>query len=91
MKRFFVVFLLFVMLLTRDFTVASYYDAFYDADSMVTSIETPDCKQFVLPGCPRDLTPVCGTDSVTYANECTLCEKNREQSQNIQIKWRGPC
>ncbi|XP_068961138.1 serine protease inhibitor Kazal-type 2 [Petaurus breviceps papuanus] len=89
MKRFFVVFALFVMLLTEDFTVALSYDAFYGDD--VTSIIAPDCKQYATPGCPRDLNPVCGTDSLTYANECTLCEKNREQDKDIKIKWKGPC
>ncbi|XP_036618398.1 serine protease inhibitor Kazal-type 2 [Trichosurus vulpecula] len=89
MKLFFVMFPLFVMLLTVDFTVASSYDAFYGGDS--TSIITPNCKEYAIPGCPRDLNPVCGTDSLTYANECILCEKNREKGQDVQIKWRGPC
>ncbi|XP_074085461.1 serine protease inhibitor Kazal-type 2 [Macrotis lagotis] len=88
MKRFFVMFLLLGILLTTDFSVASAYN-YYDDD--MGSATVPDCKMYGTPGCPRDLNPVCGTDSVTYANECILCEKNRDQGQDIQIKWRGSC
>ncbi|XP_044536359.1 serine protease inhibitor Kazal-type 2 [Gracilinanus agilis] len=89
MKRLLVVFPLFVMLLIEDFTVVSSYDAFYDVDT--GAIIVPDCKIYGNPGCPRDLNPVCGTDALTYPNECSLCAKNRELGKDIQIKWRGFC
>uniref|UniRef100_A0A5F8G853 Kazal-like domain-containing protein n=1 Tax=Monodelphis domestica TaxID=13616 RepID=A0A5F8G853_MONDO len=54
-------------------------------------VSLPDCKMYGNPGCPRDLNPVCGTDSLTYPNECSLCEKSREQGKDIQIKWKGFC
>ncbi|XP_007496465.1 serine protease inhibitor Kazal-type 2 [Monodelphis domestica] len=88
MKRLLLVFPLFVMLLTKNFTVASSHEPFYDDNG---EIIMPDCKMYGNPGCPRDLNPVCGTDSLTYPNECSLCEKSREQGKDIQIKWKGFC
>ncbi|XP_051820981.1 serine protease inhibitor Kazal-type 2 [Antechinus flavipes] len=89
MKRFFVVVPLLVMLLTENFTVTSSYGDPDNPDD--SSVIIPDCKAYGIPGCPRDLSPVCGTDSLTYANECTLCQKNREEGKDIKIKWRGRC
>ncbi|ELK34712.1 Serine protease inhibitor Kazal-type 2 [Myotis davidii] len=51
----------------------------------------PNCNQYRLPGCPRDFNPVCGSDMSTYANECTLCMKIREDGHDIKIIRSGPC
>ncbi|XP_003129067.1 serine protease inhibitor Kazal-type 2 [Phacochoerus africanus] len=52
---------------------------------------TPSCDQYKLPGCPRDFSPVCGSDMATYPNECTLCMKIREDGRDIKVIQSGPC
>ncbi|EMP30965.1 Ovoinhibitor, partial [Chelonia mydas] len=59
-----------------------------------------DCGQYprikaedgkVLIGCPRILAEVCGTDGVTYPNECMLCAHNLEHGENINKTHDGEC
>ncbi|XP_053558722.1 serine protease inhibitor Kazal-type 2 [Bombina bombina] len=51
----------------------------------------PHCESYRLPGCPRNLSPVCGTDGNTYANECILCFANRDSGRLVLIKRNGEC
>ncbi|XP_044884061.1 serine protease inhibitor Kazal-type 1-like [Mauremys mutica] len=57
----------------------------------------PDCSKYKTPdgtwigGCPRNYAPVCGTDGITYSNECLLCEKISETGVPIGIKHKGGC
>uniref|UniRef100_A0A8C0WBY9 Kazal-like domain-containing protein n=1 Tax=Castor canadensis TaxID=51338 RepID=A0A8C0WBY9_CASCN len=50
----------------------------------------PKCdKQSV--GCPKIYLPVCGTDGITYSNECMLCMENRKRQTPVLIRAGGSC
>ncbi|XP_067390815.1 pancreatic secretory trypsin inhibitor-like [Emydura macquarii macquarii] len=50
-----------------------------------------DCSGYALPGCPKILDPVCGTDNLTYPNKCILCAENLKRKTNVRIKKAGKC
>ncbi|XP_061888457.1 probable pancreatic secretory proteinase inhibitor [Entelurus aequoreus] len=41
--------------------------------------------------CAMVYIPLCGSDGVTYGNECMLCGKRQSTMQNILIVKDGPC
>uniref|UniRef100_A0A673SYK1 Serine protease inhibitor Kazal-type 1 n=1 Tax=Suricata suricatta TaxID=37032 RepID=A0A673SYK1_SURSU len=56
-----------------------------------SEFRTPNCNQNKLPGCPRDFSPVCGSNMPTHPKECSLCMKIREDGHDNEIIQSGPC
>ncbi|XP_041725939.1 trypsin inhibitor ClTI-1-like [Coregonus clupeaformis] len=54
------------------------------------SIE-PNCPKYNLFMCTAQYDPVCGTDGITYGNECELCYENMKHNRHVHIRSKGEC
>ncbi|XP_062977611.1 serine protease inhibitor Kazal-type 5 [Elgaria multicarinata webbii] len=52
-----------------------------------------ECSQLPrqLSGCTTVFAPVCGSNGVTYNNECLLCSARQDTGEDVQIKHGGKC
>ncbi|XP_038659878.1 trypsin inhibitor ClTI-1-like isoform X2 [Scyliorhinus canicula] len=53
----------------------------------------PDCMRYIsmFPECILPSKPVCGTNGITYKNECQLCVTNWKSMINVRIRYNGEC
>ncbi|XP_066197668.1 serine protease inhibitor Kazal-type 1-like isoform X4 [Saccopteryx leptura] len=42
-------------------------------------------------GCPKNYSPVCASNGVTYSNLCTFCKANRKSHGKITFQHNGSC
>ncbi|XP_043915613.1 serine protease inhibitor Kazal-type 1-like [Protopterus annectens] len=51
-----------------------------------------DCSNYISgQDCPSEYNPVCASDGITYANECTLCLENSHRPDITEVTKEGPC
>ncbi|XP_061690777.1 probable pancreatic secretory proteinase inhibitor isoform X2 [Syngnathoides biaculeatus] len=62
------------------------------AEDKSSDFRRPECSGTTLTrACPLNYSPVCGSDGVTYSNECALCVRRLEKKSDIVIVKDGPC
>lgn len=48
----------------------------------------PSCE---CPSCPAEFEPVCGSDGISYGNECKLRLEACKHHREIRVLYDGPC
>ncbi|XP_038204356.1 serine protease inhibitor Kazal-type 4 [Arvicola amphibius] len=62
------------------------------AAGRIVFLRMPICEHMAeSPKCPKTPKLICGTDGVTYENECHLCVARIKTKEDIQIIKNGRC
>ncbi|XP_071314108.1 probable pancreatic secretory proteinase inhibitor [Trachinotus anak] len=63
-----------------------------DAEGESRLYRRPSClgERMTQP-CPLNYSPVCGSNGITYSNECLLCVDRLANNADILIVKEGPC
>lgn len=64
-------------------------DCIYDAKCEVKRDDTAICK--CEDKCPSKVDAVCGSDGVTYPNDCKLKHQQCLEKKPISVAKKGPC
>ncbi|KAL7395518.1 hypothetical protein ABVT39_018472 [Epinephelus coioides] len=63
-----------------------------DAEDKSRLYRRPSCEGMTANmACPLNYSPVCGSNGITYSNECSLCVFRLEKNADILIVAEGPC
>uniref|UniRef100_A0A3B3XQA6 Kazal-like domain-containing protein n=1 Tax=Poecilia mexicana TaxID=48701 RepID=A0A3B3XQA6_9TELE len=54
-------------------------------------VRQPACPDGNIGRCTKILDPVCGSNGVTYDNECLLCSEMHETKRRIYVVKEGHC
>ncbi|XP_037658014.1 serine protease inhibitor Kazal-type 7 [Choloepus didactylus] len=66
------------------------------AEAASLSLPMMDCSIYkkypvVAIPCPITYQPVCGSDYITYGNECLLCTESLKNNGKVQFLHEGAC
>ncbi|CAG9855043.1 unnamed protein product [Phyllotreta striolata] len=56
-----------------------------------TCVERAGTAHCECPDCPAEFEPICGSDGISYSNECKLRLEACKHRRNISVLYEGPC